>query len=97
MTVLWGMVVGWGVKAFEELLISAHVSLQGGLGGRVTAGPSTTLLRSSGRDDNSLEGGGVFPSRSCCGHNCCDPNRIVIPTGAPQERGDLRLLEHAPR
>jgi hypothetical protein len=36
---------------------------------------------SSGRDDNSVAVG-KFTWQSCCPHNCCSRNRIVIPTGA---------------
>jgi hypothetical protein len=45
-----------------------------------TAGPSTTLLRSSGRDDNSVAG---FKHLSL---RLLRHRRIVIPTGAPKER-----------
>jgi rubrerythrin len=47
-----------------------------------TAGPSTTLLRRSGRDDNS-----VVPQQAP--REILDPSqRIVIPTGAPKERSE---------
>jgi hypothetical protein len=57
--------------------LALRKSPHGGVG---IAGPSTTILRSSGRDDNSVGGFEYFPL------DLLRPNRIVIPTGAPKDR-----------